>query len=274
MTGTLEHARLTLIGGGVMGEAILRGVLNKGTVAPAQVTVAEPVAARREALQQTLGVHCTDDNAQAVQGADVVVFAVKPQVLGNVLAGLRGRVAAHTLVISIVAGAPMALYREAFATEAVVRVIPNTPGQIGQGISLWVTAPGVTELQCDQARELLSALGEEVRGHNENDVDIATAISGSGPAYVFLFIEALTDAGVQLGLTRDVASALALQTVQGSAAYARAAQEHPAVLRNRVTSPGGTTAAALYELEAGGMRAMLTRAAVAAYEQARRLGGN
>lgn len=273
MNQALENQQIALIGGGVMGEAIIRGLLSVNALPPEQIIVSEPVAERRETLREALGVRCTGDNVKAVQGASIVVFAVKPQVLAAVLEGLRGQIGAESLVISIVAGAPIARFREALDTRAIVRVIPNTPGQIGQGVSLWTDTPETTDVQREQARTLLAALGVEVHGHNEDEVDMATAISGSGPAYVFLFIEALTDAGVQMGLSRDVASTLALQTVLGSAAYAQDASLHPAILRNRVTSPGGTTAAALYELEAGGFRATLTRAALAAYRQAQRLGG-
>lgn len=273
MSQALENQQIALIGGGVMGEAIIRGLLKVGALPPEQIIVSEPVAERRQALREALGVRCTGDNVEAVQDANIVVFAVKPQVLAAVLDGLRGRVSANSLVISIVAGVPIARYREALNARAIVRAIPNTPGQIGQGVSLWTDTPETTDVQREQARTLLAALGVEVHGHNEDEVDMATAISGSGPAYVFLFIEALTDAGVQMGLSREVASTLALQTVLGSAAYAREAAVHPAILRNRVTSPGGTTAAALYELEAGGFRATLAQAALAAYRQAQRLGG-
>ena len=262
-----------MVGGGVMGGAIIRSLRNAGSIEPQQIVVSEPVAERRAALNQTLGIACTADNREAVQGANVVVFAVKPQVLPSVLQGLRGSVSAGTLIITIVAGAPIARFVEALGTPAVVRVIPNTPGQIGQGASLWTDTPDTTEQQRAQARQLLDALGVQVRGHSEDEVDMATALSGSGPAYVFLFIEALTDAGVQIGLTRDVAATLALQTVLGSAEYVRQADLHPAILRNRVTSPGGTTAAALHELEAGAFRATITRAVLAAYRQAQRLGG-
>jgi pyrroline-5-carboxylate reductase len=273
MSGALEGQRIAFVGGGTMGEAIIRGLLKVGAVTPEQIIVSDPVVERGPALHQALGVRYTQDNNVAVQDASIVVFAVKPQVLSDVLAELKGKMAPGALAITIVAGARIARFQEALETRAVVRVIPNTPGQIGQGVSLWTDTPETSDAQRSQARALLAALGVEVRGHTEDDVDIATAISGSGPAYVFLFIEALTDAGVQLGLSRDVASTLALQTVLGSAAYAQESGLHPAILRNLVTSPGGTTAAALYELEAGGLRATLTRAVVAAYRQAQQLGG-
>jgi pyrroline-5-carboxylate reductase len=272
MSGALRSLRIAFVGGGVMGEAIMRGLLGRELVAPEQIIVSDPVAARRAVLQESLGVRATAANAEAVEGAHLVVFAVKPQILDKVLDGLKGHVSSKALVLSIVAGARIARYVEALGTPAVVRVMPNTPGQVGQGASLWTATPATGEAQRDQARALVSALGVEVYSDKEGDVDMATALSGSGPAYVFLFIEALTDAGVQIGLSRDVAATLALQTVLGSASYARQVGEHPAVLRNQVTSPGGTTAAALFEMEKGGLRALVAQAVVAAYNKARELG--
>lgn len=166
----------------------------------------------------------------------------------------------------------MARFVEALGTAAVVRVMPNTPAQIGQGASLWTATPETSEAQRAQAGELVAALGVGVYSDTEGHVDMATALSGSGPAYLFLFIEALTDAGVQMGLARDVSATLASQTVLGSAVYAQESGEHPAILRNRVTSPGGTTAAALHELERGGFRALIAQAVIAAYQRALDLG--
>jgi pyrroline-5-carboxylate reductase len=272
MTGRLQDKRIAFIGGGIMGEAIIRGLLKGERLTPSQIIVSDPIAERCAALREMLGVESTSDNALAVRGADIVLLAVKPQVLRAVLAPLRGQIAPGTLIMTIVAGARIAQYVDALNTPAVVRVIPNTPGQVGEGVSLWTETPETTDEQREQAREILTALGVEVHGHNEDEVDMATALSGSGPAYVFLFIEALADAGVQMGLTREVASTLALHTVLGSAVYAREAGLHPAILRNRVTSPGGTTAAALYEFESGSMRATVTRAVLAAYHKAQQLG--
>lgn len=273
MSVTLEGLRFAFVGGGVMGEAMIRGLVGGASVRPDQIVVSDPVSARCAYLAETLGVATTASNRVAAQGADLLVLAVKPQTLDVVLEDLRGQVEAKTLVLSIIAGARMSRFVEALGTPAVVRVMPNTPGQVGQGVSLWTATPATSATQRGQARALVGALGVEVYSDKEDDVDKATAISGSGPAYVFLLIEALTDAGVQIGLARDVAATLALQTVLGSAEYARQAGEHPAVLRNRVTSPGGTTAAALFELEKGGLRALVAQAVLAAYRKAIELGG-
>ncbi len=272
MTEVFAGQRIAFIGGGVMGEAIIRGLISRGLVTPEQISVSDPVEARRAYLHETWGVATTANNAEAASQADVLVLAVKPQVLDKVLHGLEGKVRPETLVLSIVAGARIAPYVERLGTPAVVRVMPNTPGQVGQGVSLWTATPATGESQRAQARALVSALGVEIYSDKEDEIDMATALSGSGPAYVFLFIEALTDAGVQIGLARDVAATLALQTVLGSALYAREAGEHPAILRNQVTSPGGTTAAALFALERGGLRATLAQAVIAAYNKARELG--
>lgn len=272
MPGALGGVRIAFVGGGVMAEAIIRGLMGRELVDPEQIVVSEPVEARRIALGEALALCMVASNAEAVQNADLIVFAIKPQVLDTVLTGLREQVLADALVLSIVAGAPMARFVEALGTAAVVRVMPNTPAQIGQGASLWTATPETSEAQRAQAGELVAALGVGVYSDTEGHVDMATALSGSGPAYLFLFIEALTDAGVQMGLARDVSATLASQTVLGSAVYAQESGEHPAILRNRVTSPGGTTAAALHELERGGFRALIAQAVIAAYQRALDLG--
>ncbi len=272
MITALSDLRLAFIGGGVMGTAIATGLLKQGMVEPNQIVVAEPMVTRRDAVAAQLGVVTTGDNAEAVSGADVVLFAVKPQVLGTVLAGLRGLVPPGTLVLSIVAGATIATYREALGVPCIVRVMPNTPAQVGQGATVWTATPEVTEAQRAEARAILGALGLEVYVDNERYLDAATALSGSGPAYVFLFIEALTDVGVEMGFTRDVAYKLALQTVKGSAIYAEQSGLHPAILRNQVTSPGGTTAAALAEFERGAFRSVVASAVRAAERRSQELG--
>jgi len=217
-------------------------------------------------------VGVTASNPDAVAGAEIVVLAVKPQVIGRVFEGLAGHISPETMVLSIVTGTPIAAIREALGTEAVVRVMPNTPAQVGEGISVWTTSEAVSDAQCECAAAMLGALGQDIRVEDEHYMDMATAMSGSGPAYVFLFIEALTDAGVHLGFSRPVAAQLALQTVKGAACYAQETGQHPAVLRNQVTSPGGTTAAALHQFETGSFRAVVAQAVWAAYERAQALG--
>ena len=268
----LTGVRTAFIGGGMMAEAIMRGMLRQEIAAPADLRVSDPVAARRELLARELGIQTTDSNSEAVADAGVVVLAVKPQVLGQVFAGLQGHIGPQALVLSIVAGATVQAIRGGLGVGAVVRVMPNTPGQIGEGISVWTATPETTDLQRQQAQAILEALGQAILTPDEGDLDKATALSGSGPAYVFLFIEALADAGVHIGFSRPVAEQLALQTVRGAAIYAQTSGEHLAVLRNRVTSPGGTTAEALFQFEEGGLRATVSRAVLAAYQKSKALG--
>jgi pyrroline-5-carboxylate reductase len=176
-------------------------------------------------------------------------------------------------VLSIVAGAPISKISAGLGHELVVRSMPNTPAQIGEGITVWTAAPGVSERQRDAARQILGALGEEIYVEDETYLDMATALSGTGPAYVFLFMEAMVDAGVHLGFPRRIAEQLVAQTVRGSVDYyRRASAEHLARLRNQVTSPGGTSAAALYYLEKAGFRTAISRAIWAAYERSQELG--
>src|SRR5206468_6781564 len=192
--------------------------------------------------------------------------------LPTVLRELRGRLKAEQLVISIVAGAPLAAIRDGLDHAAVVRAMPNTPAQIGMGITAWTATEATDREQRDRAKAILGALGEELEVDDESFVDMATALSGTGPTYVFLLMEALVDAGVHLWFSRRVAEELVLRTVEGSAAFARQSERHLAELRNMVTSPGGTSAAAIYELEKGTLRTVLSRAVYAAFRRTRELG--
>ena len=270
--GVLTDTRIAFVGGGTMAEAFLRGLLAKRLVSPQQLTVSDPLATRRDHLAHSLGVAVTASNEEAVADAHVVVLAVKPQVLDEVLSALSGHVASQGLVLSIVVGAKLATISAALGSVSVVRIMPNTPGQIGEGISVWTTTVETSEAHRQRARAIIGALGEEILVGDEDQLDMATALSGSGPAYVFLFIEALIDAGVQIGFSRAIAEKLALQTVRGAAIYAQSTGLHPAILRNMVTSPGGTTAEALHQFEEGGLRATVSRAVGAAYERAKHLG--
>lgn len=264
--------QLAVIGGGIMAEAVLAGILAKALLQPAEIIVGEPLAQRRTYLADRYGVLVTADNLEAAAGAKVLLLAVKPQVVAVVMASLAPAVDPAVCVLSIVAGLSTAAIREALPVQTVIRVMPNTPAQAGEGMCVWVTTPETTPEQMAWGRSVLAALGEELQVSDEKYVDMATAISGSGPAYVFLFIEALADAGVHLGLSRDIATKLAWQTVRGSAIYGQGSNQHPAVLRNMVTSPGGTTAEALDQLEQSGFRAAISKAVTACYEKTLQLG--
>jgi pyrroline-5-carboxylate reductase len=201
----------------------------------------------------------------------VVVLSVKPQRLSEVMKGLKS-IRAEALVLSIIAGANIKKIGTGLKHKAIVRSMPNTPGQIGEGITVWASSKEVTEEQQETARAMLGALGDEVFVEDESYLDMATALSGSGPAYVFLFTEALIDAGVHMGFPRRIAEQLVLQTIKGSVSFYHQAERHPATLRNQVTSPGGTSAEALYYLEKAGFRTAISRAIWAAYQRSLELG--
>lgn len=263
----------TFIGGGVMAEAILGQALRQGVLQSAEVCVAEPIAPRREFLSDTYGVRATDDNVAAVEGAGLVVLACKPQQFASVAGGLRGQLRGGQTVLSILAGLTVKTIADGLKHDAVIRVMPNTPAQVGAGASVWMATEDVPAEARDAARSLLGVLGLEWFVADEHYLDMATAVSGSGPAYVFAFMESLIEAGVYMGMPRDMASALAVQTVLGAATLAKETGESPSVLRERVTSPGGTTAEALRVLEQHGFRSTVIEAAVAALHKAEELGG-
>jgi len=264
---------IAFIGSGNMGEAMIQGLLKQSMVRPDQIIAADPRIERGEELAASYGVQFTTNNLEAATRADILVLSVKPQVLDEVLPEVRGGARTCSLVVSIVAGAPIRMIADGLANPCVVRVMPNTPARIGQGISVWTATPEVPDTQREQARQLLKALGEEIFVKDEDYLDMATALSGTGPAYVFLFMEAMIDAGVHMGFSRHIAEKLVIQTMRGSVEYAAASGEHPAVLRNQVTSPGGTSAEALYQLEKGGLRTVVSRAIWAAYQRSAGLGG-
>ncbi|HAL15540.1 MAG TPA: pyrroline-5-carboxylate reductase [Anaerolineaceae bacterium] len=263
---------ITLIGPGVMAEAVIGGLIRNQVTEPSKITAAGPRIERGEELIERYGIYFTTDNKAAAKGAEIVILSVKPQRLQGVLAGLRGSIDPQALVLSIVAGAAIQTISQALSHPVVVRVMPNTPAQIGQGISVWTASSAVTSTQRELAQCILAALGQEIFVEDENLLDMATALSGSGPAYVFLFMEALVDAGVHLGFPRRISEALVLQTLRGSVEYYAQKKDHPAHLRNEVTSPGGTSAAALYYLEKAGFRTAISRAIWAAYERSQELG--
>ncbi len=264
--------RLAFIGTGVMAEAMIRGLVSRQLVPPDQIIGANVLPDRNEYIQAQYGIHTTADNREAVKNADLVILCVKPQALSKVMHGLYRAVEHHALVLSIVAGAPIAAIVHELAHTAVARAMPNTPAQIGQGITVWTTTSSVTETQQQQARAVFGSLGKEIFVEEESYLDMATALSGTGPAYVFIMMEAMIDAGVHMGFSRRMAQELVFQTLLGSVLYAEQSGKHVAELRNQVTSPGGTTAEALYHLEKGGFRTVISRAIWAAYQRSVTLG--
>jgi pyrroline-5-carboxylate reductase len=263
---------ISFIGGGIMAESIIQGLLSKKLVSPEEITVSEPRQKRREELQQKHGIRVTAKNPEAATSCKIIFLSVKPQDLGSVLAELKGVLRPGQMVISIVAGGRIRTISDGLAHDAIVRVMPNTPAQISEGISVWTATPGVDNDQLGQARTILQALGKEIYVNDEKFLDMATAVSGTGPTYVLLVMEAMIDAAVHLGFPRHIAYELVTETMRGSIIFAMKSGKHPAELRNMVTSPGGTSAAALYELEKGSLRTVLSKAIWAAYEQSKSLG--
>ena len=255
-----------------MAEALVGGILDARLATAKEISVGEPVESRRAYLEEKYGLEGHVRNTDALDGADMVVLAVKPQNLPEVLSGLNGGLARDLAVVSIVAGAKMETLVSGLGHSAVIRVMPNTPAQIGAGMSVWTAAPDVPAAKIEATRQILQTLGEELYVADEKLIDMATALSASGPAYVFLFIESLIDAGVYLGMPRDMARKLVLQTVSGSTKLVQESGLHPAEPKDMVTSPAGTTIEALLALEKGGFRASVLQAVTAAYERSKALG--
>jgi len=258
-----------------MAEAMIKGLVGQGLLPAHHIIASGPRPERGAELAERYAIQVTQDNVSAAGGRDIVVISVKPQFLDEVLAELccGATIRPEALVLSIVAGATIERIAKGLDHHAIVRVMPNTPAQVGMGMSVWTATPQTGEAQRAQARAILAALGEELYVDHEDYLDMATALSGTGPAYVFLVMEALIDAGVHMGFSRRVAEQLVMQTMRGSLEFARASRRHPVELRNMVTSPGGTSAEALYQLEKGGLRTVISKAVWAAYQKSRYLGG-
>ena len=263
----LSQSTVGVVGAGVMAEAIISGLLERNLIPASSIIASHPRADRREALATKYQIAVTPDNQEAVQRGDVIVLGIKPQVMPGVLKELRGTLSQQKLVVSIIAGATTETLRKGLDHPALVRVMPNTPAQISEGVNIWYATPETTETHRAQAKALLGALGHELQVGDERFVAMATAVSGTGPTYVFLVMEALIDSAVHLGFPRHLAHDLVLETLKGSVAFAERTQKHPAQLRDMVTSPGGTSAAAVYELERGRLRTVLADAVWAAYRR-------
>lgn len=279
-TNPLSNCRLAFIGCGVMAEAVIAGLLRKKLVGPDQIAGSHPRLTRRQEMHVKYGVEMFENNRDAVTAAapetsdasSIVVLAVKPQRLHRVLQELKGSLVKEQLVVSIVAGAKIETIAEELLHTSIVRTMPNTPAQIGEGVTAWTASAEVTEEQESQVCAMLEALGKTVRVENERQIDMATALSATGPTYIFLVMEALIDAGVHMGFSRHVAQELVHQMMLGSVLFARESHKHPAELRNMVTSPGGTSAEAIYQMEKGSLRTVLSKAVWSAYQRAESLG--
>jgi pyrroline-5-carboxylate reductase len=255
-----------------MAEAIIIRLIEHNVVKAGNIMAAGPRIERLTELEHKYQIQTNLDNAQAVQDADVVILCVKPQKLTEVLRDLLNQVPEEALVISIIAGATMESLSKGLNHSMVVRSMPNTPAQIGEGMIVWTESAQTSPEQHNLAQQILSVLGEEIFVKEESYIDMATAVSGTGPAYVFLFLEAMIDAGVHLGLPRRIAEKMVVQTIIGSLDYYKQNTSHPARLRNQVTSPGGTSATALYYLDKMGFRTAISRAIWAAFTRSQELG--
>ena len=267
MQKALTGKSLAFIGSGAMAGAMIGGLLSSRAVDEKSITASDPHKERTSDLHTRFGVATTNDNVAAARSADIVILSVKPQMLRFVFRDVCGKLRKDALVLSIIAGARIESITQGLKHASVVRSMPNTPAQVSEGMTVWTASSAVTAGQRSEAQAILRAFGRELYVADEAFLDMATAISGSGPSYVFLFMEALIDAAVHLGFSREDARTLVTQTVRGSAIYAEHSPSHPAEMRNLVTSPGGTSAHALYQLEKGGFRTLLSKAVWAAYQR-------
>jgi pyrroline-5-carboxylate reductase len=277
MPNDLRDLHLAFIGCGVMGESMIAGLLRKRLVPPENIAASHPREPRRNELNEKYGIAVFEGNREAAESVagrsnSAVVLCVKPQRIDRVLSELKDGLHQDQMVISIVAGATIEKLAGELGTAKIVRAMPNTPSQIGAGITAWTCTVAVEEAERSHVRELLSALGKELFVETENMIDMATSLSATGPTYIFMVMEALTDAGVHLGFSRDMAKDLVQETMLGSVKFAMESHKHPAELRNMVTSPGGTSAEAIYQMEKGTLRTVLSKAVYAAYKRAVELG--
>ena len=268
----LSDRTIATVGSGVMAEAMIAGLLRGELVAPDQIVASHPRAERRDHLRAEYGIRVVGDNQQAIEGADVVLLGIKPQMLGKVGREIGPALRRGQLLLSILAGATTTALVGTLGHDQVIRAMPNTPARLGKGVTVWYATPATTDEQRAQAASLLGALGTQIEVDDEKMVAMATAVSGTGPTYVFLVMEALIDAAVHLGFPRQVAHDLVVETLEGSTLFAKQSAMHPAELRNMVTSPGGTSAAALHELESGRLRTVLSEAVWAAFRRTVELG--
>jgi pyrroline-5-carboxylate reductase len=264
--------KIAFIGGGNMGEAIIAALLKKKLATPADISVSDISETRRRYLEKQYGVAVTERSKEAVNGKDIIILAVKPQNLPEVMTDLKGNLQFSQLVFSIVAGIKIETISQGMAHDRIVRVMPNTPAQIGLGFAGWTATPAVNPEQRESSKNILNAMGKEIYFDDEKYLDMVTAVSGSGPAYVFLFAETLIEAAVNIGLSREDARKMVLQTMSGSAELMQKSGKSPTELIQNVASKGGTTARALGVFEEAGLKKIVSDAVKAAYDRAKELG--
>jgi pyrroline-5-carboxylate reductase len=267
-----DPMKVVFIGGGNMGEAMLSAAIDKKVISASTIIVCDISETRRRYLKQRYGVRVAGENLKPARESEIVVLAVKPQQISGVMSELSGRLTEAQLVISIAAGIALDTMSRALSHNRIVRAMPNTPAQVGAGITVWTATPGVSDEDMVRAGSIFESMGKQMYVSDERYLDMATAVSGSGPGYVFLFTEALAAAAIDLGLTPDMAEILVTETLLGSARYMQMSEKTPAELRQMVTSPGGTTAAALEHLERGSFTTLIRQAVRAAYDRAKDMG--
>lgn len=277
MENDLSKTKLAFIGCGVMAESMIAGLLRKNLVAPEQIAASHPRANRRADLTAKYKIQVFESNVEAVKsvqesGGSIVALCVKPQRLNGILHELKNTVTPDQIILSIVAGAKIETISDALNNGKIVRAMPNTPSQIGAGITAWTCTENISDAERANIKSLLTALGKDLHVETENMIDMATSLSATGPTYIFMVMEALTDAGVHLGFSREMSKELVQETMLGSVLFAMESHKHPAELRNMVTSPGGTSADAIYQMEKGGLRTVLSKAVYSAYQKAVALG--
>lgn len=277
MKDKLKDVHLNFVGCGVMAESMIAGLLRQDLVSAQQISGSHPRESRRKELTERFAIRMFESNARSAENirdakCPVNLITVKPQRIARVLQDLKGAIAHESLVVSIVAGARIETISRELGTGHVVRAMPNTPAQIGAGITAWTCSDAVTDQERALVEHLLKALGTELYVETENMIDMATSLSATGPTYIFMVMEALTDAGVHLGFSREIAKELVQETMLGAVKFAMDSHKHPAELRNMVTSPGGTSAEAIYQMEKGTLRTVLSKAVYAAYKRAVELG--
>ncbi|MCX6012915.1 MAG: pyrroline-5-carboxylate reductase [Chloroflexi bacterium] len=264
--------KIAFIGGGIMAEAMIKGILHSKVISSDNIFVSDISTKRLDSLNNQYNIKVSANNRETIKNAEIIVLAIKPQVLHIIFKELAGLINPDQLIISIIAGANIAKISEGLKHQLIVRAMPNMPAQIGEGISVWTASETVDELKKTIARRIIGSLGTEIFVDDEKYLNMATAVSGSGPAYIFLIMETFVDAAVHIGFSREIAEKLVLQTFIGSAKFMEISKIHPAQLRNMVTSPGGTTTEGILVLEEGSIRALIMKAIVAGYEKANKLG--
>jgi pyrroline-5-carboxylate reductase len=262
---------ISFIGGGKMAEAIISTIIQSEIIDKSNIFVSEPLSDRRSYLETTYGITTVPENRNLTH-TGLLIISVKPQNLIEVCRDLYNNMNSNCTIVSIVAGASLKILSDATNHKNVVRVMPNTPAQIGEGMSVWASSDNVPKKSLNDIEEILNSLGQQIFVLDEKYIDMATALSASGPAYVFMFIESLIDAGVHIGMSRDMARTLTLQMVLGSTKFVAHTGLHPASLKDMVTSPGGTTIEALVSMENDGFRATIINAVIAAYDRSKELG--